>query len=110
MQEQRQVVCTIKLWYHFFLYSPFSNIGGVFRYVRQSECQVRKIAISLQWMDQFLHFWYQYTQYQVSNIWIRLALGKIVYCENTPTYTESHLNSKYAMDFVLKYLQELKEK
>ena len=46
-------------------------------------------------MVQFLHFWYQYTQYQVSNIWIRLALGKIVYCENTPTYT---------LDFFLKYI------
>ena len=31
-----------------FLYNTFSNIGGVFRYVRQSAGQARKIAISLQ--------------------------------------------------------------
>ena len=35
----------------------------VFRYVRQSGGQARKIAISLQWMNQCLHFWYHYTQY-----------------------------------------------
>ena len=35
---------------------------------------------------------------QLSNFWIRLALGKIVNCENIglPTYIKSHLNSKYA--------------
>ena len=48
LRQQPQVVCTNKLWYQFFLYSPFSNIGGVFRYVRQSGEQARKIAISLQ--------------------------------------------------------------
>ena len=31
-----------------FLHSSFSDIGGVFRYVRQSGGQVRKIAIFLQ--------------------------------------------------------------
>ena len=34
-----------------FLYSPFCNIKGVFRYVRQSGGHVRKIVKSLQWMD-----------------------------------------------------------
>ena len=40
----------------------------------------------------------------------RLALGKIVYCENITTYIKSHLNSKYAMALFLKSLQEMKHK
>ena len=38
---------------------------------------------------------------QLSNFWIRLALGKVGYCENILTYNKSHINSKYAMDFFL---------
>ena len=48
------------MWYQFFC-TAFFNIGGVFRYVYQSGGQVRKIAISLQWIGQFLHFWYYYS-------------------------------------------------
>ena len=33
------------------------------------------------------------------NRWVRLALGKILYCDIIPTLTKSHLNSKSAMDF-----------
>ena len=54
-------------------------------------------------MDQFLHFWYHYTQYY-------LALDKIVYCENIATHIKSHLNRKYAMDFIRKSLQEMPQK
>ena len=46
----------------------------------------------------------------LSNFWVRPALGKIVYCENIPTYIKSHFNSMYAMDFFLKSLQEMKQK
>ena len=40
-----------------------------------------------------------YSVLHISNF--RLALGKIVYCDNILTYIKSHLNSKYAMDFFL---------
>ena len=43
----------------------------------------------------------------LSNSLVRPALGKIVYCENIPTYTKSNLNRKYAMDVFLKSLQEM---
>ena len=46
----------------------------------------------------------------LSNFWVRLALDKIVYCENIATYFKSHLNRKYAMDFINKSLQEMKQK
>ena len=46
----------------------------------------------------------------LSNVWVRPALGKIVYCENITTYIKPHLNSKYAMDFFLRFLQEMKQK
>ena len=44
----------------------------------------------------------------LSNFWIRLALDKIMYCENITIYIKSHLNRKYAMDFFLKSLQKMK--
>ena len=44
----------------------------------------------------------------LSNSWVRLALGKVVYCENIIPYIKSHFNSKYATDFLLKSLQEMK--
>ena len=34
------------------------------------------------------------------NFRARLALDKIVYCENITTYIKSHLIRKYAMDFL----------
>ena len=83
-----------------FLYSPFSNIGGVFRYVRQGGGQVRKIAISLQWTSSYT-FGISTLSNNLSNFWVHLALDKIVYCENITTYIKSHLNRKYAMDFFL---------
>ena len=43
---------------------------------------------------------------QLSRCWICLALCHIVYCKYIPTLTKSHPNSKSAMDFLLKSLQE----
>ena len=47
---------------------------------------------------------------QLSRCWIYLALGHIAYCEYIPALTTSRLNSKSAIDFFIKSLQEMKQK
>ena len=82
-----------------FLYSPFSNIGGVFRYDRQSGGEVRKKPyLCNEWTNSYT-FDITTLSINLSNFWVCLALDKIVYCEN-----------KYAMDFFPKSLQETKQK
>ena len=73
-----------------FLYMACSNIGGVFRYVCQSGGRVWPYIYILIMSD--------------------CQIGQIVYCEKIPVFTKSHLNSKSAMDFFLKSLQEMKQK
>ena len=82
---------------------------GVFRYVLQSGGQVRKLAICNECTNSYT-VGINTLSIQLYNVWIHLALGKIVHCENIATYIKSHLNSKYAVNFFLKSLQEMKQK
>ena len=41
---------------------------------------------------------------------VRLVLNKNFYCENITAYIKSHINSKYVMNFFLKFSQEMNQK
>ena len=66
-----------------------------------------KVEVTLEKYPYLCNEWtYSYTfaittRSNSSNFWVRLALDKIVYCENITTYIKSHLNRKYAMDLFL---------